>query len=191
MMFNDAVEAAFTFTEEESWYGGPGFGESVFVARKVVEQDQGTRFVQVDHTGWDHHSDIYGTLGLNANSTIYAQAAEFDPAFAALVADPGTSGKLSERLIVVCGEFGRTPGALSAEQAGRDHDLQMLYVFAGGGIRGGTVIEQQTTEAVAVVARSRPEPAGLGTATSGRKMPRRRYTPPLALSGRLLEPMIR
>ncbi|MCY4584233.1 MAG: DUF1501 domain-containing protein, partial [Chloroflexi bacterium] len=141
MMFNSAVESAFTFTEEESTrYGSTAFGDSVLVARKIIEQDQGTRFIQIDHSGWDHHVDIYGTQDLDPQSTIYAQSAEFDPAFAALIEDLETSGKLSETLVVVCGEFGRTPGSLSAAQSGRDHYLQMFYVFAGGGIQGGTVI---------------------------------------------------
>jgi uncharacterized protein (DUF1501 family) len=43
-------------------------------------------------------------------------------------------------LVVVSGEFGRTVGALSNAANGRDHYLQMFYVLAGGGVKGGTVI---------------------------------------------------
>ncbi|MYC65088.1 MAG: DUF1501 domain-containing protein [Acidobacteriia bacterium] len=140
MMFSPAVEAAFQFTEEERVrYGSTQFGDAVLTARKVIEQDQGTRFIQIESFGWDHHVDIYGTLE-DTERTIYLQAAEFDPAFAALIEDLESSGRLSETLVLACGEFGRTPGGLSASQLGRDHYQQMFYVLAGGGIKGGTII---------------------------------------------------
>lgn len=138
LMFNPAVEAAFTYTEEESArYGSTGFGNAVLTARKIIEQDQGTRFIQVDLGGWDHHGGIYDTY---ANNNIYTRASVFDPAFAALIEDLEAAGKLSETLVVACGEFGRTPGNLSNTRLGRDHYLQMFYLFAGGGVQGGTVI---------------------------------------------------
>jgi uncharacterized protein (DUF1501 family) len=70
----------------------------------------------------------------------------FDPAYAALLTDlqamPGSvAGKtlLDETLVVIVAEFGRTVGALN-NQAGRDHNLRMTTVWAGGGVRGGQVI---------------------------------------------------
>ncbi len=143
LMFNPAVEAGFTFTPEESdRYGSSGFGNAVLTARKIIEQDQGTRFIQIDSGGWDHHGDIYNLAGNQAQNvrSIYRQTAQFDPAFAALIEDLDASGKLSETLIVACGEFGRTPGQLSSSRNGRDHYLQMFFVLAGGGVKGGTVI---------------------------------------------------
>lgn len=138
LMFNPAVEAAFRYTPEESArYGGTGFGNAVLTARKIVEQDQGTRFIQIDSLGWDHHGDIYSR---EPNRNIYVQTAEFDPAFAALIEDLEASGRLADTLVVACGEFGRTPGSLSAGRNGRDHYLQMFFVLAGGGVRGGQVI---------------------------------------------------
>ena len=138
LMFNPAVETAFTYTPEESArYGSTGFGNAVLTARKIIEQDQGTRFIQIDSGGWDHHGTIYDPYDGN---NIYTQTSQFDPAFAALIEDLETAGKLSETLVVVCGEFGRTPGNLSNARLGRDHYLQMFYVFAGGGVQGGTVI---------------------------------------------------
>lgn len=138
LMFNPAVSAAFQFTEEESMrYGSSNFGNAVLTARKIVEQDQGTRFIQIESTGWDHHGDIYVDDGTN---NLYARAREFDPAFAALIEDLEASGKLAETLVLVCGEFGRTPGPLSSERNGRDHYQQMFYVLAGGGVQGGRVI---------------------------------------------------
>ena len=139
LMLSPAVESAFGFTPEESArYGGSGFGNAVLTARKIVEQDQGTRFIQVESNGWDHHGDIY-VDGDNGNN-LYRRMREFDPAFAALIEDLDSSGKLAETLVVACGEFGRTPGPLSAGRNGRDHYLQMFFVLAGGGVQGGRVI---------------------------------------------------
>ena len=141
MMFNPAVSAAFGYTEEEHLrYGATSFGDAMLTARKIVEQDQGTRFIQVELSGWDHHTDIYGTQEDDTEGTIYSRTAAFDPAFAALIEDLDASGRLDETLVLACGEFGRTPGPLSSVRHGRDHYLQMFYVLAGGGIKGGTVI---------------------------------------------------
>ncbi len=140
LMFNPSVQAAFTFNDAERIrYGGTNFGNAVLTARKIIEQDQGTRFIQIDSVGWDHHGDIYSRAA-NQNRNIYKQTAEFDPAFAALIEDLDASGKLDETLIVACGEFGRTPGNLSNSRNGRDHYLQMFFVLAGGGVKGGQVI---------------------------------------------------
>ena len=84
----------------------------MLTARKIIEQDQGTRFIQIDSLGWDHHSDIYNVEG-ETDRHIYTLAAEFDAAFAALIEDLEASGKLAETLVLACGEFGRTPGPLS------------------------------------------------------------------------------
>ena len=144
LMFNPVVETAFTFTQEESArYGSTAFGNAVLTARKIIEQDQGTRFIQIDSGGWDHHGTIYDR---NIRNNIYRQTSEFDPAFAALIEDLETAGKLSETLVVACGEFGRTPGNLSNSRSGRDHYLQMFYVLAGGGVQGGTVIGKTNDE---------------------------------------------
>ncbi len=138
LMFNPTVEAAFRFTPEESArYGSTDFGNAVLPARKIVEQDQGTRFIQIDSFGWDHHAAIYDAA---APRSIFAQTKEFDPAFAALIEDLDASGKLADTLVLACGEFGRTPGNLSGERNGRDHYLQMFFVLAGDGVQGGKVI---------------------------------------------------
>lgn len=139
MMTSPALETSFTFSEEESArYGGTPFGDAVLTARKIVEADQGTRFIQIDSHGWDHHGDIYVDNGERNN--LYSRAREFDPAYAALIEDLDASGKLDETLILTCGEFGRTPGPLSFGRNGRDHYLQMFFLLAGGGIQGGRII---------------------------------------------------
>lgn len=141
LMFNPAVSAAFSYTDEEhARYGATMFGDAVLTARKILEQDQGTRFIQVELDGWDHHTDIYGTQDDDTEGTIYSRTAAFDPAFAALIEDLDASGRLGETLVLVCGEFGRTPGPLSSARHGRDHYLQMFFVLAGGGIKGGTLV---------------------------------------------------
>jgi Protein of unknown function (DUF1501) len=138
------INALFSFTNEEhARYGNSTFGDSLVIARNLVAGRKGTRFVQATFGNWDHHSGIYDTDG---GDSLYTQMAEFDPAFAALLADlksmPGSAaGKtlLDETMVVVMAEFGRTVGALN-NQGGRDHNLRMTSVWAGGGIRGGQVI---------------------------------------------------
>jgi hypothetical protein len=140
------INATFSFTPaEHTKYGATTFGDSLIVARNLVAAGKGTRFVQATLGGWDHHSGIY-TAPANGVNSLYTQCAQFDPAYASLLADlqsmPGSvSGKtlLDETLVVVIAEFGRTVGVLN-NQAGRDHNLRMSTVWAGGGVRGGTVI---------------------------------------------------
>ena len=142
------INAVFSFSpDEHTKYGSSSFGDSLVVARNLVAARKGTRFVQATFGNWDHHSGIYDkpVTGGNVNS-LYTQAAEFDPAFGALMTDlaamPGSvSGKtlLDETLVVVLAEFGRTVGGLNNQQ-GRDHNLRMSSIWAGGGIRGGQAI---------------------------------------------------
>src|SRR5205823_6197947 len=144
LMDAPGINNLFAFsTDDHTKYGSSDFGDSLIVARNLVNARKGTRFVQATFGGWDHHSDIYDKT---AASSLYTQSAAFDPAFAALMTDlkamPGSvSGKtlLDETLVVIVAEFGRTTGALN-NQGGRDHFLRMSTVWAGGGIRGGRAI---------------------------------------------------
>ncbi len=137
------VNRLFSYTTDESArYGNTGFGNSLIIARNLVGARRGTRFVQVTMGGWDHHSNIYAKQG----NSLYSQMRTFDPAYGALLTDlagsPGSQGgatMLDETLVVVLAEFGRTVGPLNPQQ-GRDHFLRMSVVFAGGGIKGGTII---------------------------------------------------
>jgi hypothetical protein len=137
------INAVFSFsTDEHTRYGASTFGDSLIIARNLVNARKGTRFVQATFGGWDHHSGIYDTTG----DSLYTQSAAFDPAYGALLTDlasmPGSvTGKtlLDETLVVIVAEFGRTVGALNS-QGGRDHNLRMTTVWAGGGLRGGRVI---------------------------------------------------
>lgn len=137
------VNPLFSYSADEyARYGSTTFGASLIIARNLVHARRGTRFVQVTHAGWDNHFNIYAKSG----TSLYSQMKAFDPGYAALLADlaatPGaTPGKslLDETIVVVLGEFGRTVGPLTSGQ-GRDHFLRMSMAFAGGGVRGGTVI---------------------------------------------------
>ena len=143
LMYNDGVQTAFSFTEEErSAYGTSSFGDACLIATKALSADLGTRFVQITMGGWDNHADIYGTIpGL---------AETFDNGFAALLDGLQQNSLLQDTLLVVAGEFGRTVGPLNSRQ-GRDHYLQQFALFAGGGVHGGrTIGETDATGAYTV-----------------------------------------
>lgn len=135
LMYNPVVSSAFGFTTaESSMYGSTALGNACLVAAKVLKANQGTRFVQVtSNDGWDMHQNIY------ANGTLPTKAKILDGAVSGLINDLKAFGLYDDTLIVMCGEFGRTVGPLTAA-AGRDHWPQMFAFFAGGGIKGGQVI---------------------------------------------------
>jgi hypothetical protein len=112
-------------------YGRNTFGQSCLLARRLVER--GVRFVTVSSGGWDHHSQIWN--GLNR------RLPEFDQGFATLIEDLHQRGLLAETLVVVMGEFGRTP--VINKDVGRDHwGPAASLLFAGAGVRGGLVLGQ-------------------------------------------------
>jgi uncharacterized protein (DUF1501 family) len=107
-------------------------GQGCLLARRLVEA--GVRFVTVSKQGhaWDHHANIFPLL---SNSFL----PEFDAAYAALLEDLADRGMLESTLVLVTGEFGRTPEI--NVNAGRDHWPNCFTVtVAGGGIAGGRVI---------------------------------------------------
>ncbi len=137
LMYNDAVQSAFSFTtEERAPYGNSTFGDACLIATKVLRANLGTRFAQITSGGWDNHSNIYTALP--------GPATTFDRGFAALIDGLRSSGLLDQTLVVVAGEFGRTVGVLN-NQAGRDHFLQQFVLFAGAGVRGGRTIGSTDT----------------------------------------------
>jgi len=110
-------------------YGRTPFGEGVLLARRLIEA--GVPAVEVVLPGWDTHSD---------NFTRTAELCRaLDPAFATLIDDLATRGRLDETLIVCMGEFGRTPTVTGGD--GRGHFARSFCsVLAGAGLKGGTVI---------------------------------------------------
>jgi len=137
LMYNPVAEQAFRFNAADGQrYGNTGFGNALLVAKQVLAANQGTRFIQINLGGWDMHGNIYDR---NVNNAMYRLGKTFDDGFGTFLADMEASGLLAETLVVVMGEFGRTPGRLSG-QNGRDHFLQQFVVFAGGGVQGGRTI---------------------------------------------------
>jgi hypothetical protein len=111
----------------------PGtFARHCLIARRLVER--GTRFVQLMHSGWDQHSNLF--------SHFETQCKDTDQPSAALVKDLKRLGLLDKTLVVWGGEFGRTPfGQGPAEKPnGRDHFGRAFSLWmAGGGVKGGHV----------------------------------------------------
>jgi len=114
-------------------YGQGGISQACLTARRLVEK--GVRFVQVVHSGWDHHADIMG----HKNT-----AHDVDQPIAALVQDLKERGMLDDTLVLVTSEFGRTPvinlGGFRSVHNGRDHNIYGFTVLmAGGGSKAGSI----------------------------------------------------
>jgi len=112
----------------------PGtYAANCLLARKLSEN--GVRFVQLYHQGWDHHDNLPGQMTM--------QAKDVDQASAALVTDLKQRGLLEETLVIWGGEFGRTTycqGRLQHDHYGRDHHPRCFSVWmAGGGVKPGIV----------------------------------------------------
>jgi hypothetical protein len=109
----------------------PGtFARHCLIARRLVER--GTRFVQLMHSGWDQHGNLFTQLEQQCKDT--------DRPSAALVKDLKRHGLLDRTLVIWGGEFGRTPfGQGPAESpTGRDHFGRAFSLWmAGGGVKGG------------------------------------------------------
>ena len=123
-------------------YGRHLFGQSLLLARRLVEA--GVRVVQANlaeyYAQWDTHTDNCATLKKTLLSPL-------DRAVSALLDDMAATGLLDETLVLLTGEFGRTPrlggfvNTPSFNPTGRDHWLDCFTsVFAGGGVREGQVI---------------------------------------------------
>lgn len=122
--------------ETRGRYGDGDFARGCLLARRLVER--GVRMVQVyfgNGQPWDNHDDIQIHRKL---------AKQADQPIAALLRDLKTSGLLKETLVIIGGEFGRTPAVevsgLVNVQNGRDHNSHgFSTLVAGGGIKGGLV----------------------------------------------------
>lgn len=116
--------------------GGNSIGQSCLLARRLVER--GVPFVTVNSGGWDTHQDII-KLKERYPTDQNAHLPSLDRALSALIQDLSQRGMLDETLVVVMGEFGRTPRINSI--GGRDHWPNVFSVaLAGGGVQGGRVI---------------------------------------------------
>lgn len=139
LSYNPVVQKAFSYSAGDSVrYGGTSFGNSCLVAKQVLAANQGTRFIQINFGNWDMHQDIYGQQNPKGNN-MYTLGKPLDDGLSTLLADLAADGLLSETLVVVAAEFGRTVGPVTAA-GGRDHWPQQSILLAGGGVKGGKVI---------------------------------------------------
>lgn len=127
-------------------YGKNRFGQGLLVARRLVEA--GVPFVEVRRGGWDMHNSLF--------TRIKPAAAEVDRGVAALLADLKQRGLLKRTLVIVAGEFGRTPKINSKSPApGRDHWARSFgLMLAGAGIRGGQVVGKTSANGQEVIDRA-------------------------------------
>lgn len=131
--------AAFDVTKEPAKlrkaYGETAFGRACLAARRLTER--GVRCIEVTLGGWDTH--------VNNHKLLAPVIKELDQAFSALVRDLRERKTLDETLVIVAGEFGRTPKINPA--SGRDHwPTGFSVALAGGGVKGGTVIGETDPE---------------------------------------------
>lgn len=143
LLADEEVRRAFDVTKADDKaqdrYGRNSFGWSLLMARRLVEA--GVNLVQVNlgnNESWDTHGEAFPHL----KDKLLPPT---DKALSALLDDLSESGMLDGTLIVMAGEFGRTPklSHLSNfyKKPGRDHwgAVQSVF-FAGGGVKGATVI---------------------------------------------------
>jgi uncharacterized protein DUF1501 len=150
MVSSAAVRGAFDLTREpdrvRNAYGRHPFGQGLLLARRLVEA--GTTLVQVNwhNDGSDVKSPFWDTHKDNFNTLKRRLLPPLDVGLSAFLEDLHARGLLSTTLVLVMGEFGRTPRIgqvvmnAATDGSGRDHWPHAYTVLmAGAGIRGGTV----------------------------------------------------
>lgn len=115
---------------------GKGLGEQMLLARRLCES--GVGFVTLNYGGWDMHGNI-------ANG-MKGRTPSLDQAVSAFVEDCADRGIDKDVLLVITGEFGRTPRINGS--AGRDHWAPLsTLALAGGGLKMGRVVGESTAKA--------------------------------------------
>jgi uncharacterized protein (DUF1501 family) len=163
LLTSSRLKAAFDLRREDprllDRYGQTLFGNSTLIARRLVEE--GVRFVnvtwdlfwdriQIDFDAWDTHTNNFSILRDN-------KLPGLDQTYSALMQDLSDRGLLDETLVVIMSEMGRTPRLNGA--GGRDHwTFCYSVLFAGAGIRGGTVCG--ASDAQAAYVKDRPVSTG-------------------------------
>jgi hypothetical protein len=111
-------------------YGRNDFGQRLLLARRLSEV--GVSFVTVYNGGWDHHTKIFQDGFKKKINTV-------DQGMSALINDLHERGQLDNTLVLLLGEFGRTPKI--NKDAGRDHwPHAMSVLVAGAGVPAGQII---------------------------------------------------
>lgn len=136
LILGDAGKAFDLASEPDSIrqaYGMNNFGQSCLAARKLVEN--GVLVVMVRFRGWDTHKEHFKRMD--------QRLAELDGGVSSLILDLEKRGLLDSTIVVVGGEFGRTPLVEMAPpwNGGRGHyGTAFSYIVAGGGFAGGKVV---------------------------------------------------
>lgn len=140
MVTGKNAKAAFDLDKEDprtaDRYGRSAWGRYTLMARRLVEA--GVTFVTVDMPHWDDHANIKESHGMKLRP--------LDQAVGALLEDLHQRGMLQDTLVVVMGEFSRTPrlnNGLPGQSTvpGRDHWGNAISVMmAGGGLKTGQVV---------------------------------------------------
>jgi Protein of unknown function (DUF1501) len=144
MLTSGRLKQAFRMDEESpetrERYGRTSMGQTLLLARRLVEAE--IPVIQCNMgivQSWDTHVDHFARLKNNLLPPL-------DRGVSALLDDLVERGRLEETLLIVVGEFGRTPtiSPLDAQSVPGRHHWAPAYsaVFAGGGVRGGRVIGQ-------------------------------------------------
>jgi hypothetical protein len=142
MLTSGKVAQAFEMDREpmavRERYGRHAFGQSLLLARRLVQA--GVPVVQANMgrvQNWDTHGDNFGRLKRQLLPPL-------DQGVAALLDDLEATGLLEDTLVMLLGEFGRTPKISTppgSKAAGRDHWASCFFgLCAGAGVRGGQVI---------------------------------------------------
>jgi hypothetical protein len=114
---------------------GKGLGEQMLLARRLVEA--GVGFVTLNFGGWDMHGQI--------NQAMKRNGPIVDTAVSAFVEDVAYRGLDKDVLLVITGEFGRTPKING--NAGRDHWAPLsTLALAGGGLKMGQAVGESTAK---------------------------------------------
>jgi len=114
---------------------GKGLGEQLLRARRLCEA--GCGFVTISYGGWDMHGNI--------ERGIERRGPELDRAVAAFVADVHQRGLDDNILLVITGEFGRTPKV--NRNAGRDHWAPLsTLALSGGGLKMGQTVGESASK---------------------------------------------
>ena len=144
LITGSAAQKAFDINAEDEklreTYGRNTFGQSCLLARRLTEA--GCTFVTVHSGGWDHHWDL--------QKGYETRIPEIDKGVASLLTDLSNRGTLDQTLVLLCGEFSRTPrmnnggnggAAGSKGTPGRDHWGNSTFcLLAGGGVKGGRIV---------------------------------------------------
>src|SRR6185295_18223389 len=121
--------SAFNTSQEEAsirqMFGNDGFSQNCLVAFRLAKV--GVPFIALQTGGWDMHDNCVGGME--------KQVPSVDAGFGGLVAALAASGLLDTTLVMIGGEFGRTPNLNGGQ--GRDHHNYGCWALAGGGVRGG------------------------------------------------------